>query len=355
MSKVNYYRHRQHFQLESGYVFDELTVAYHTYGTLNSKRDNVIWVCHALTANSDVFDWWRGIFGENDLFNPREYFIVCANVLGSHYGSTGPLNHPSTENPLLNEFPAFTTRDLARIHDLLRIELKVEKIQLLIGASMGGQQAMEWSIEQPSVIQKLVLIATNARHSAFGIAFNETQRQAIYTDLTYGNGSSSGGKNGLKTARAIAMLSYRSYQGYLKTQTSLNNHLTDDFPASSYQRYQGQKLADRFNAYSYVLLSKAMDSHNVGRKRASIEIALQFIKAKTLVIGIVSDLLFPISEQEFLAEWIPDAHLARIESDFGHDGFLVEHKQLSDLLSDFLFNEFKKNRPTTFRKKVTQK
>ena len=354
MSKVNLYRHQQGFELESGFVLEELNIAYHTYGKLNSKKDNVIWVCHALTANSDVFDWWKGVFGENDLFNPTEHFIVCANILGSHYGSTGPLNYPSLHEPLLQDFPTFTTRDLARIHELLSLELGIEKIQLLIGASLGGQQAMEWSIEQPEKIQKLVLIATNARHSAFGIAFNETQRQAIFTDPTFGNGSKDGGLTGLKTARAIAMLSYRSYEGYLKTQTSLNNHLTEDFPAASYQRYQGQKLADRFNAYSYVLLSKAMDAHNVGRKRASIEIALQFIKAKTLVIGIDSDLLFPGSEQAFLAEWIPNAHLARIDSDFGHDGFLVEHKQLSDLLSDFLHNDLKKHRPTVFKKQAAK-
>lgn len=344
MTEQKIYNHFSGFQLENGFFLEKLNVVYHTYGTLSAQKDNVIWVCHALTANSDVFDWWKGIFGENYLFNPREHFIVCANILGSHYGTTGPLNYPSTENPLLQDFPAFTTRDLARIHNLLRLELKIDRIQLLIGASLGGQQALEWAIEQPEVVEKLVLIATNARHSAYGIAFNETQRQAIYTDPTYGNGTSGGGTSGLKTARAIAMLSYRSYDGYLKTQTSPNNHLTEDFPAASYQRYQGQKLADRFNAYSYVLLSKAMDAHNVGRKRASIEIALQFIKAKTLVIGIDSDLLFPVSEQAFLAEWIPNAILARIDSDFGHDGFLVEHKQLSDLLSDFL--KYEQKRPS---------
>lgn len=354
MSTYNEFHYQNNFQLESGVVLNNLTIAYHTYGSLNAEQDNVIWVCHALTANSDVFDWWKGIFGENDLFNPKDHFIVCANILGSHYGSTGPLNYPSTEDPLLEQFPEFTTRDLARIHELLRIELGLDKIRLLIGASLGGQQAMEWAIEHPDTIEKLVLIATNARHSAYGIAFNETQRQAIYTDPTFGEGVN-GGSAGLQTARAIAMLSYRSYEGYKKTQTSPNNHLTNDFPAASYQRYQGKKLSDRFNAYSYVLLSKAMDAHNVGRKRASIEIALQFIRAKTLVIGIESDLLFPLSEQEFLAEWIPNAHLARIDSDFGHDGFLVEHKQLSDLLADFLNNDFKKHRPTVLRKQLTQK
>ena len=342
MESVKLYRCNEAFTLENGYILDHVDIAYHTYGSLNSNKDNVIWVCHALTANSDVFDWWKGVFGENDLFNPEDHYIICANILGSHYGTTGPLNYPDSENPLINHFPQFTTRDIARIHNLLRLELGIDRIHVLMGASLGGQQAMEWAIEQAELIDKLVLIATNARHSAYGIAFNETQRQAIFTDPTYGNGTKEGGLSGLKTARAIAMLSYRSYDGYLKTQTSLNNHLTDDFPAASYQRYQGQKLANRFNAYSYVLLSKAMDSHNVGRNRTSIENALAMVDAKTLVIGIDSDLLFPVKEQAFLAEWIPDAQLTRIDSDFGHDGFLVEHKQLTELLSDFINNSDKK-------------
>jgi homoserine O-acetyltransferase len=343
MESVKYFRSKEDFTLENGFVLDHVDVAYHTYGNLNKEKNNVIWVCHALTANSNVFDWWKGVFGENDLFNPRDHYIICANILGSHYGTTGPLNYPSSESPLLSDFPLFTTRDIAGIHNLLRLELGIDRIHVLIGASLGGQQALEWAIDQPEQIDKLVLIATNARHSAYGIAFNETQRQSIFTDPTYGNGTKEGGLTGLKTARAIAMLSYRSYDGYQKTQTSSNNQLTDDFPASSYQRYQGKKLAERFNAYSYVLLSKAMDSHNVGRKRPSIEIALQLIRAKTLVIGIDSDLLFPVKEQEFLVKWIPNAQLVRMDSDFGHDGFLVEHRQLSEILWKFVDHDLNKN------------
>jgi homoserine O-acetyltransferase len=355
MSSIQYYKYDRCFTLENGFSFEGLTIAYHTYGTLNAAKDNVIWVCHALTANSDVFDWWKGVFGENDLFNPKEYFIVCANILGSHYGSTGPLNYPTETNPLLDQFPSFTPRDLSRAHNLLRLELGIDKIKVVIGASLGGQQALEWAIESPSVFENLVLIATNARHSAYGIAFNETQRQAIYTDPSYGNGSKDGGMNGLKTARAIAMLSYRSYEGYGKTQTSDSLEQTENFPAASYQRYQGKKLADRFNAYSYVLLSKAMDSHNVGRQRTSIEVALRRIKARTLVIGIDSDLLFPVSEQAFLAKHISESEFTTIQSDFGHDGFLVEHQQLTEKLRDFLFNEFKKHRLTVLKKQTIKK
>jgi len=348
------FEYEESFHLESGELINDLRVAYHTYGTYDPSRDNVVWVCHALTANSDVFDWWKGVFGENDLFNPNDHFIVCANILGSHYGTSGPLNTLKEEEPLLDHFPLVTTRDMAVAHDLLREHLGIEKIKVLIGASLGGQQALEWSIAKPELIQQLILIATNARHSSFGIAFNESQRLAIFADQTFGNGNVDGGRHGLITARSIAMLSYRSYEGYAKTQTNPGNHTTEEFLAASYQRYQGEKLAKRFNAYSYVTLSRAMDGHNVGRKRPSVEIALQQIKARTLIIGIESDLLFPVSEQVYLAEWIPEAFFGKIDSDFGHDGFLVENKQLTTLISDFLLNDFKQFRPTIFKTNTKQ-
>lgn len=346
---MNIYNTHQAFKLESGEIIENLQIAYHTFGTFDPSKNNVVWVTHALTANSDVFDWWNGVFGENDLFNPSEHFIVCANILGSHYGTSGPLNTFNNDEPVLDHFPFVTTRDMARAHDLLREHLGIEKINLLVGASLGGQQALEWAIEQNNRIENLILIATNARHSAFGIAFNETQRLALFADQTFGNGNVDGGRNGLISARAIAMLSYRSYDGYAKTQTNPGNHTTDNFLAASYQHYQGEKLAKRFNAYSYLILSKAMDAHNVGRKRPSVEIALQQIKARTLVIGIESDLLFPISEQAYLSEWIPNAFFGKIDSVFGHDGFLVENTQLTSLISDFLYNDFKGNRPTIFK------
>lgn len=349
MNNSKIYHHPFPFELESGEQIDQLKIAYHTYGTFDPKKNNVIWVCHALTANSDVFNWWNGVFGQDDLFNPEEHFIVCANILGSHYGTSGPLNTENENGPLLDLFPFITTRDMSRAHEVLRKQLKIEKINTLIGASLGGQQALEWSVEQPQLFDNLILIATNARHSAYGIAFNETQRLAILADQTFGNGNVNGGRYGLITARSIAMLSYRSYDGYAKTQTNPGNHITDEFLAASYQRYQGEKLANRFNAYSYVVLSKAMDAHNIGRKRPSIEIALQQIKARTLLIGIESDLLFPVKEQEYLADWIPNAYFGKIDSDFGHDGFLVENKQLTDLIADFLLNDFRQHRPTIFK------
>ena len=345
-----YYAHDSLFITEGQEEIKNLKITYHTYGTFVPKQSKVIWACHALTGNSDVFEWWEGLFGEDQLFNPQDYFIVCANVLGSSYGTTGPSSSAEDGSLYLYDFPLITPRDMSRVHELLRVHLGVTSIDTLIGASLGGQQALEWSIEQPDIIENLILIATNARHSAYGIAFNESQRLAIYGDPTYGNGFVDDAKNGLAVARSIAMISYRSYRGYEKTQTNEGNETVDHFKASSYQSYQGEKLANRFNAYSYITLSKAMDSHNVGRGRVSIEEALGKINARTLVVGIDSDGLFPVSEQSFLKKHIPSSEFVTISSDFGHDGFLVENGQLNKIISDFLFNQFKKHLPTTFKK-----
>lgn len=323
------------FLLESGSSLPSLEISYHTYGTF-TPTSKVIWVCHALTANSEVSDWWNGLFGEGDLFDHPENFIVCANILGSCYGSTGPTSEhlPNTHRYL--SFPLITPRDMAKAHLILKNELGIDQIHLLIGSSLGGQQAQEFSYLLQEKVAKLVLIATNAKHSPFGIAFNESQRLTLLADETFEQEIPEGGQKGLKAARSIAMLSYRSYDGYLKTQSEVTNDHIDGFKASSYQAYQGQKLVNRFNAYSYWYLSKAMDSHNIGRNRDSVEKALAQITAKTLVIGITSDLLFPVSEQAFLAKHIPNAQLEIIDSIFGHDGFLVETKTLENILINFL-------------------
>ena len=337
MNTVTIYKHNKPFRLESGYEVKDLEIAYHTYGTLNTKKDNVIWVCHALTANSDVFDWWKGLFGKNCLFNPEEHFIICANVFGSHYGTTCPLSiNSATGLPYYLSFPDFTVRDLAAAHQLLADHLELTEIKLLIGGSLGGQQAMEWAILEPERIKKLVLIATNAQHSPWGIAFNESQRLAITADRSFYSQSPDGGKKGLKAARSIALLSYRTYGTYAATQKETDEGKITDFKASSYQNYQGEKLVKRFNAYSYWYLSKAMDSHHIGRKRNSVEDALKLIQAKTLVIGIKNDVLFPIEEQLFIAKHIPDACFFELNSFYGHDGFLVEIDILTKELGNFL-------------------
>ena len=329
-------------ELESGQRIQQLEIGYHTYGKLNANRNNVVWVCHALTANSDVMDWWKGLFGKNDFFDPEEHFIVCANILGSPYGTSNPLSeNPVTGQPYYLAFPKFTVRDIIKAHQQLAEHLKIDQIEILIGGSLGGQQAAEWAIIEPLRIKNLILIATNARHSPWGIAFNESQRLALSADRTFYSNTPDGGRKGLKAARSIALLSYRGYKTYTVSQQDENDNISDDHRASSYQNYQGEKLVNRFNAYSYWYLSKAMDSHNVGRNRNGVEKALSLIKARTLVIGIKSDVLFPIEEQQYLFRHIPKSAFAELDSFYGHDGFLIETEALTNIITSFFKTDVK--------------
>jgi homoserine O-acetyltransferase len=334
------FHYKQDFALEAGGSLTGFQLKYTTLGKLNAERNNVIWICHALTGSSDFTDWWGGLFTEGKFFDPRQYFIICANVLSGCYGSTGPLSlNPATGKPFYHTFPTITNRDAVRAFDLLRQELELDNIHTLIGGSMGGQQVLEWSILQPEVFHNIITIATNALHSPWGIAFNEAQRLAIEADSSWKDNDPRAGIDGLKAARAIGMISYRHYDTYNHTQAEKTNDKTDEFRAATYQRYQGQKLANRFNAFTYWSLSKMMDSQNVGRNRASIEGALKIIKARALVVGIENDILFPLSEQQFLAKQIPHAHLEVMNSIYGHDGFLVEVDQLNNLIRKFFTEE----------------
>ena len=201
---------------------------------------------------------------------------------------------------------------------------------------MGGQQAVEWAISEPTLFDKVCILASNAKHSPWGIAFNESQRMAILADSSLDKNDPKSGQKGLEAARAIAMLSYRHYKTYQLTQKEQTEDKFEDFRASSYQRYQGLKLYKRFNVFSYFSLSKSIDSHNVWRDRGSVEEALQKVTAKALIIGITTDILFPIEEQILLAKHIPNAQLEVITSSYGHDGFLVEFESISGLVKPFL-------------------
>ncbi|MES2850172.1 MAG: homoserine O-acetyltransferase [Bacteroidota bacterium] len=328
---MNYFHHPHQFILESGSSLPELDIAYTTYGKLNDEKNNVVWICHALTANSDVAEWWPGVVGSNHIINPEKYFIVCANIIGSCYGTTGPLStNPITGEPYYHSFPFITIRDMVNAHILLRQHLGIEKIFLLMGGSMGGYQAMEWCLAELTVIERLVLLATSATESAWGIATHTAQRLSIEADGTWQNNAADAGAKGLKAARAIGMLTYRNYNIMVQKQSDDNNEKADGFKAASYINYQGDKLVQRFNAYSYWLLTKSMDSHNIARGRnTNAADILKNITQPTLVFGISSDILCPLVEQQFLVKHIPNAALAEIDSDYGHDGFMVENEQIS--------------------------
>ena len=333
---VRYYTHNEPFGLECGGVLPGLTIAYHTFGKFTGV--NAVWVCHALTANSDVADWWPHTVEEGRFLDPAKHFTVCANILGSHYGTTGPLSaDPATGETWYGDFPFTTVRDMARAHLLLAAHLGIESVKAAIGSSIGGFQAMEMALLRPGFVGRLVLIATAAKTSPWCIAFNESQRMAIESDSTFGERNPEAGLTGMKTARSLGLLSYRGPSGYNATQHEHTDpDKVDGFRASSYQRYQGEKLARRYNAYSYHLITRAFDSHNVGRGRGGVEKALASVACPTLVVGITTDIIFPVDEQEYLSGHIPGARLEILESEFGHDGFLVEHDKLNAILKPFI-------------------
>ena len=333
--KEQFFHHKKPFHLESGKSLEGFQLCYSSWGSLNKNRDNVIWVCHALTANSNVDEWWSGLFGKGKFFDPEKYFIVCANVLGGCYGSTGPLSiDPATKKPYYHSFPVLTIRDIVNAFDLLREHLQINKINTVIGGSLGGQHVLEWNILKPGLFENQVLIATNAKHSAWGIAFNESQRLAIAADSTWKENNDNAGSIGLRAARSIALLSYRNYHTYQEKQSEDTENKYDNFRAASYQQYQGEKLVKRFNAFTYWLLSKAMDSHNIGRNRESCEKVLKKVETRTLVIGIKSDVLFPIEEQVFIHQHLPNSSFYEIESLYGHDGFLIETDDLNVIFQE---------------------
>ncbi|MFI3278387.1 MAG: homoserine O-acetyltransferase [Rikenellaceae bacterium] len=329
---ILYYKHPDPFVLESGEVLPELTIAYTTYGTLSKTHNNVVWVCHALTANSDVREWWPHTVESGAILDPEEHFVVCANILGSPYGTTAPLHtNPATGEPYYGDFPTVTIRDIVRAHQIMADVLGVGKIDMILGCSVGGFQAIEWAVMEPKRFNKLILVATAAKATPWCIAIDETMRMAIRADKSFGERRADAAMDGLATARAIALLSYRGSHGYNITQQNPDERI-DNHRASSYQRYQGEKLCKRYDVYSYCTIIDSFDTHDIGRGRGGVEAALKSIEAETIVVGITTDILFPAADLRELAATIPNGSYKEIESLFGHDGFLVEHQQFNDML-----------------------
>lgn len=336
---TGYYHPSDPFILESGKEIRDLAIAYHTYGTLNEERSNAVWVCHALTANSDVEEWWPHTVEKDCFLDPDRWFVVCANILGSCYGTTGPLSvNPATGEPYYGDFPHVTMRDIVNAHRLLASHLGIGHIHALVGSSVGGFQALEWIAAERCRFDKLILIATDAKASPWAIAIDETQRMAIEADPTFGRRDPRAGRAGMAAARAIGLLTYRGNPGYNITQqdTAGYDPLTEPHRACTYQRYQGEKLCRRFNAYSYMSILGSFDTHDIGRDRGGTEAALSGIDAETAVIGLSTDIIFTPAEMKRLCSAIPGASYFEIDSLFGHDGFLVEHKQLNDILKPFI-------------------
>jgi len=324
-------------RLENGSVLPSVTVAYDTFGTLSPQGDNVIWICHALTADSNVAGWWPHTVERGRFLDPEKWFVVCADFLGSPYGTTSPVTvNPLTGREWWGDFPNFTVRDMVTVHRMLARRLGIEHVELLAGSSIGGFQVMEWAVADPLFARRIALIATSVRSSAWATAFNESQRMAIRADSSFGLPSPEAGLDGMAAARSIALLSYRGPEAYNATQTDTDSDKLGDYRASSYQRHQGEKLRRRFNAYCYYRLTEAVDSHNIARGRGSAEEVLRGIRSRALIVAISSDILFPPSEHRIMVENIPDAEYRLIDSPFGHDGFLVESDRLDTIITDFI-------------------
>jgi homoserine O-acetyltransferase len=348
------------FELESGEWLPRLEVVYETYGALSVRRDNAVYVCHALTGDAHASScadgdqepgWWEGLIGPGRALDPARHFIVCANLLGSCYGTTGPSSvDPRSGEVYGMEFPEITTRDMVRVQRRLLSHLGVETLALLIGGSLGGMQVWQWLVDEPGSVRAAIPIAGTLQGSPWVIALNQVARQAIFNDPAWqlGRYNGRGPERGLALARMIAMISYRSDRQFwqrfgrevvVAPEVPLPGP-GGRFQVESYLEHQGRKLVDRFDARSYVYLTRAMDLHDVARGAASLEDALSRIDSRVLAVGIDSDVLYYPHELREAVERLrrlgKDARYGEIQSPYGHDAFLVEYEQLNALVSEFL-------------------
>lgn len=326
------------FTFESGERLRELDIVYHTSDREYRKGEKVLWICHALTGNSDPEEWWPQMVGNGRIFDPQTYYIVCVNMLCSPYGSSGPVSvNPDTGRPYFMTFPQTTIRDIVNANILVRKHLGIESIDLMMGPSVGGFQALEWVIMEADTVREVVFLATATRVTPYMTALNESQRLALLADPTFEAAESlDGGRKGLACARSIAMTTYRTFDGYNLTQYEEDGDCMFADRAASYQRYQGKKFVDRFDAYSYWYLTKALDSQNVGRGRGGVVKALSRIKAACHVISIDSDVLFPPKHGKATVVSLGNAQYHELSSLYGHDGFLIENEHLCHILRPIL-------------------
>ncbi|MEY3297368.1 MAG: hypothetical protein RLZZ597_628 [Cyanobacteriota bacterium] len=346
-------------ELELGDVLPEVQVAYRTWGELNRQGDNAILVCHALTGHADVDDWWAPLLGSGRTLDPSQDFIVCSNILGSCYGTTGPTSlNPATGQRYGPTFPAITVRDMVQVQAKLLEGLGVQSLRLVIGGSLGGMQVLEWGAQYGDRVQSLAVIAAPGRHSPWCIGLSEAQRQAIYTDPRWQGGHYTPDQppvQGLSVARMIAMNTYRSWASFhhrfgrnpspsrprMGAQQCAHTSSSSSYAITHYLHRHGQKLVNRFDANTYITLTHAMDYHEVGGDRPGTDphqryqSALKSIPPPTLVVAIDSDILYPPAEQQELAEWIPQAQLNWLYSPHGHDAFLIDMETLNDQVVAF--------------------
>ena len=340
------------FRLTTGGQLQPVTLRYAFYGELNAARDNAILVCHALSGSARVADWWPQLLGEGQPFDTSRYCVIGVNVIGSCYGSTGP----SSENPHTpghsygGEFPLVTISDWVKAQARLLDHLGIERLQAVVGGSVGGMQALQWAVDFPERVERCIAIGA-APLSTLGLALNHLQRQAIRNDPAWQEGRYEPDHQpvlGLALARAIAMCTYKSAELFTERFARRPDrsgedpyHLRDGrFDIAGYLDYQGMVFTRRFDANSYILISKAMDTFELSRGYESERAALQRIRAAVLMVGITSDWLFPASDVRALSERAREAGVqvsyAELSSSHGHDGFLADTELLSPIVRNYL-------------------
>jgi len=327
-------------------------VAYETWGTLSAARDNAVLVLHALTGDSHVTGaagpghrtagWWGDVVGPGRAIDTDRWFVIAPNMLGGCQGTTGPSSVSPSGAEWGSRFPFVTVRDQVEVQAQLADRLGIETFAAVVGGSMGGMHALEFAVSHPARVQRLAVLASTAQTTADQIVANSLQRAAIQMDPAFAGGdyfeaeAGEGPHRGLSLARRMALMTYRASDElnsrFARSWQSDVSPLGDDgrFSVESYLDFHGNKFTRRFDASSYVTLTYAMDSHDVGAGRGGVSAALGLVTARTLVVGISSDRLFPVEDQHRIAAGVPDAldgdSAAVIESEFGHDGFLIEHE-----------------------------
>ncbi len=344
--------------LEAGQRLAPIEVAYETWGTLNRAGDNAILVCHALTGDAHAagryaddarLGWWDPLIGPGRALDTRRYFVVCANILGGCQGTTGPASLDSaTGQPYGSTFPTITVRDMVRLQYALVRGLGVRRLAAVAGGSLGGMQALEWLVMYPDFVAAAIPVAASLAHTPQGIAYNLIGREAIMRDPDWRGGDyySSGRtpEQGLALARMIGMITYQSDESMQRKfgRSRVEADPADRFQVESYLHYQGESLVRRFDANSYLVLSRAMDLHDVGTGRGGMDVALACTDpaTRTLVVGISSDILFPLHLQRDTAARLQalarPATYAEIRSPWGHDAFLIDYDQLTAHITAFL-------------------
>ncbi len=326
------------FPLESGQSLHDVEIAYRTWGDIANAKDHAILICHALTGSADVEAWWPNIIGVGKAFDPAHDFIICANILGSCYGTTGPANlKAGSRQRYRADFPDISVRDMVNLERVLLDELGVDQLEVVTGPSLGGMQALEWAAMYPERVGSVVPIGVGGQHSAWCIGVSEAQRMAIQADPNWNGGyysDESPPEAGLAAARMMAICTYRSWQSF-DERFGRSQRSDELYEVQSYLRHQGRKINDRFDANTYVTLTHAMHTHDLGRGRGEYKEVLANIRQPALVVSVSTDTLYPPHEQEALAELLPNARHVLLESAHGHDGFLIETEELGQMIARF--------------------